>query len=169
MGSLSLENVARINPEIFESMRRVRVLFDDVLLNITGASIGRVCRVGIDLGEAVVNQHVAIIRTRKETLSPTFLAYALRTERLQQTILSGQTGAAQGGFNHQKIRALEIPLPPLPEQDRIVEILNQADALRQQRRQADALSKESSPRCFMRCSGMLGKIKNLGLSQPLEK
>ena len=50
MGSLSLDNVARINPEIFESMRRVRVLFDDVLLNITGASIGRVCRVGIDLG-----------------------------------------------------------------------------------------------------------------------
>lgn len=70
MGSLSLDNVARINPEIFDSMRRVRVLFDDVLLNITGASIGRVCRVGIDLGEAVVNQHVAIIRTRQEILSP---------------------------------------------------------------------------------------------------
>jgi type I restriction enzyme S subunit len=153
MGSLSLENVARIDREIFDSMRRVRVLFDDVLLNITGASIGRVCRVGIDLGEAVVNQHVAIIRTRNEVLSPTFLSYVLRTERLQQTILSGQTGAAQGGFNHQKIRALEIPLPSLPEQDRIVEILDQADTLRQQRRQAGALSQRILPALFQEMFG----------------
>jgi type I restriction enzyme, S subunit len=165
MGSLSLENVARINPEIFDSMRRVRVLFDDVLLNITGASIGRVCRVGLDLGDAVVNQHVAIIRTRKETLSPTFLAYALRTERLQQTILSGQTGAAQGGFNHQKIRALEIPFPPLPEQDRIVEILDQADALRQQRRQADALSQRILPALFHEMFGdVVGNSKSWPVS-----
>lgn len=155
MGSLSLENVARINPEIFESMRRVRVLFDDVLLNITGASIGRVCRVAVDLGEAVVNQHVAIIRTHKDILSPAFLSYAMRTDRLQQTILSGQTGAAQGGFNHQKIRALEIPLPPIPEQARIVEILDQADALRQQRRQADALFRRILPALFHEMFGNL--------------
>ena len=74
MGGMSLDNVARIDPEIFESMRRVRVLRDDVLLNITGASIGRACRVGFDIGDAVVNQHVAIIRTHKKQLSPALLA-----------------------------------------------------------------------------------------------
>lgn len=153
MGSLSLENVASITPEIYRSMKRVQVFFDDVLLNITGASIGRACRVAKDLGEAVVNQHVAIIRTRKEILSPAFLAYVLRTDALQHTILSGQTGAAQGGFNHQKIRALEIPLPPLPEQYRIVEILDQADALRQQRRQADEISRKILPALFQEMFG----------------
>ncbi|OYV05969.1 MAG: hypothetical protein CFE26_08815 [Verrucomicrobiales bacterium VVV1] len=153
MGAMSLDNVARITPETFESMRRVQVLVDDVLLNITGASIGRACRVGIDIGDAVVNQHVAIIRTRKEKLSSAFLAYAIRTERLQNAIFSGQTGAAQGGFNHQKIRALEIPLPPLPEQHRIVEILDQADSLRQQRRQANELSQRILPALFQEMFG----------------
>ena len=148
MGGMSLDNVARIDPEIFESMRRVRVLRDDVLLNITGASIGRACRVGFDIGDAVVNQHVAIIRTHKKQLSPALLAYAFQTDALQCAILSGQTGAAQGGFNHQKIRSLEIPLPPPSEQDRIVEILDQADTLRQQRRQADALSQRILPALF---------------------
>jgi type I restriction enzyme S subunit len=53
-----------------------------------------------------------------------------------------------------------IPLPPLPEQDRIVEILDQADALRQQRRQADALSQRILPALFHEMFGDLRQNPN---------
>ncbi len=46
------------------------------------------------------------------------------------------------------LKEKNVPLPPLPEQDRIVEILDHADTLRQQRRQADALSKRILPALF---------------------
>ncbi len=48
-----------------------------------------------------------------------------------------------------------IPLPPLPEQHRIVEILDQADALRQQRRQADEISRKIAPALFYDAFGDL--------------
>jgi type I restriction enzyme S subunit len=48
-----------------------------------------------------------------------------------------------------------IPLPPIPEQDRIVQILDQADTLRQQRRQADALSQRILPALFQEMFGAL--------------
>ena len=56
---------------------------------------------------------------------------------------------ARGYSRHFKyLKEKSVPLPPLPEQDRIVEILDQADALRQQRRQADALSQRILPSLF---------------------
>ena len=65
---LRLDDVAFISPEIDEEMKNSRVFKNDVLLNITGASIGRSCHVSQDIGPANVNQHVCIIRTKFEAL-----------------------------------------------------------------------------------------------------
>ena len=114
-----------------------------------------------------MNQQVAVIRTQKDILSPAFLAYVLRTESLQNTILSSQTDASQGCFNRQKICALEIPLPPLSEQRRIVEILDQADTLRQQRRQADQLSRRILPALFRKMFGNPNSAHDRWPSKPI--
>ncbi|NER84164.1 MAG: hypothetical protein F6K42_32430 [Leptolyngbya sp. SIO1D8] len=62
MNRFELEGLAHISDEQDEKMEKTRVFPKDVLLNITGASIGRVCVVPDELCPANVNQHVSIIR-----------------------------------------------------------------------------------------------------------
>ncbi|MBD0310948.1 MAG: restriction endonuclease subunit S, partial [Microcoleus sp. T1-bin1] len=59
---LRLDDVAYIDNRTHESMKRSEVFAHDVLLNITGASIGRCCPVPPGLDAANVNQHVCAIR-----------------------------------------------------------------------------------------------------------
>jgi type I restriction enzyme S subunit len=118
MLSLDLENCAHISEEIYQEMSRVRVLPGDVLLNITGASIGRVTWVD-DVPAASVNQHVCIIRADKAQVAPQYLAYCLAMPWYQHIILNSP-GSAQTGFNHSRVRALEIFVPPMPIQKTFV-------------------------------------------------
>ena len=68
---LRLDGVARIAPDLHEEMSSSHVQPGDVLLNITGASIGRVCTVPADFGEGNVNQHVCIIRPKPDAITNT--------------------------------------------------------------------------------------------------
>ncbi len=126
---LDLSDCAHLPEGIHEEMARVRVLPGDVLLNITGASIGRVAWADEDIPPSNVNQHVCIIRTQKDVLAPEYLAYCLATPWYQHIILNAP-GSAQTGFNHARVRALEILVPPMPVQRSFV---GQAETLRQAR------------------------------------
>ena len=124
---LSLEDVVFIPSEVDDSMHRSRVQPGDVLLNITGASIGRCTIAPIDLGPANVNQHVCIIRTT-EGFNPRFAWKWLSTPRSQREIDEIQTGQSRQGLNYQQVRQLTIARPPRTEQDSIVEMLSGLDA-----------------------------------------
>ena len=67
---LHLEGVARITPRLHQSLSNTHVKPGDVLLNITGASIGRVCFVPDHFSEGNVSQHVCIIRPKKPSENP---------------------------------------------------------------------------------------------------
>ena len=84
----------------------------DVLLNITGASIGRVCSVPDDFCDGNVNQHVCIIRPRCSVMLPGFLAAFLSTPGMQREIQMEQSGASREGLNLDSIRTFKIVLPP---------------------------------------------------------
>ena len=124
---LRLDDVVCIPQEIDDAMRRSRVKPDDVLLNITGASIGRCTTPPVDMGPANVNQHVCIIRTT-EALNPRFLSKWLSTPRSQKEIDDIQTGQSRQGLNYQQVRQLSMVLPPRDEQDSVVQILGGVDA-----------------------------------------
>ena len=124
---LELDDVVFIPTEIDDVMRRSRVQPNDVLLNITGASIGRCTVAPADLGPANVNQHVCIIRTT-ERINPRFAWKWLTTPRSQQEIDDIQTGQSRQGLNYQQVRQLTIARPSRTEQDAIVEILGGVDA-----------------------------------------
>ena len=113
---LRLEDVAYIPPETDAAMLRSRVQPGDVLLNITGASIGRCTLAPRDLGPANVNQHVCIIRAT-EKLNPRFVWKWLSTPRSQREIDDIQTGQSRQGLNYQQVRQLTIARPPRTEQD----------------------------------------------------
>ena len=125
---LRLEDVVYISSETDNAMVRSRVQSDDVLLNITGASIGRCIVAPGDLGPANVNQHVCIIRTT-QAFNPCFVWKWLSTPRSQREIDDVQTGQSRQGLNYQQVRQLTIARPPRPEQDSIVEILSRVDAI----------------------------------------
>lgn len=112
----------------------------DVLLNITGASIGRVTTAPFAMANARVNQHVTIIRPTPN-LDSRFLALFLASPGVQRMINDIQVGATRQALTKGKIERFQIPLPPLAEQKRIVakveELMVLCDALeaRQQERQ----------------------------------
>jgi type I restriction enzyme S subunit len=91
-----------------------------------------------------------LIRLRPDPhrLRRKFLTYFLRSEYYMGFARQVVAGAKMPRMVMDRFWEFEIPLPPLPEQDRIVEILDQADALRQQRRQADTLSQRILPALF---------------------
>ena len=118
---LKLDDVAYISTDTDEAMRRSRVLSGDVLLNITGASIGRCTVAPSELGRANVNQHVCIIRPH-ECANPNFISEWLGTPQSQREIDEVQIGQSRQGLNYQQVRALTIARPSRHEQDEIAKL-----------------------------------------------
>ena len=118
MGAFFNEGLALISPSIDEEMAGSRVIPGDVLLNITGASIGRVCVVPDDVCPANVNQHVCIIRCR-ESLDPSYLAALLSSDRFQRLIWASQAGGTRQALTKQMVEDFEVPLLPIHLQRQI--------------------------------------------------
>lgn len=124
---LELSDVAYISQETHKFMQRSTILSGDVLLNITGASIGRVTVVPDSIKEANVNQHVCRIRFSNQIL-PEFAAYYLSSADGQNQIMSFQSGATRQGLNYQQVRAIQLPCPSFEEQKKIAEIMSTIDS-----------------------------------------
>jgi len=128
-------------------LNHVEIQSDDVLFNITGASIGRVTTAPDDMAGARVNQHVCILRPT-DKLMPQFLSYNMRSPDQQALVGSNQIGGTRQAFTKGMLLNWEIPLPPLAEQERIVKLLDEADELVKLRAQADRRTAALIPALF---------------------
>ena len=109
-------------------LQNVEVFEEDVLLNITGDSVARVCQVAPDVLPARVNQHVAIIRPDSVNLDAGYLRYYLASPEMQTLLLSwAGSGGTRNALTKGMIESLEIPTPPLTEQRTIAHILGTLD------------------------------------------
>lgn len=124
MNRFEYDGLAFISDEQDRQMQSSRVQQNDVLLNITGASIGRVCVVPGEVCPANVNQHVSIIRTNG-SIDPRYLAYYISYPDFQKFIMDSEAGATRQALTKTLIEDFQIPLPPLPEQQRIAEIIEE--------------------------------------------
>lgn len=122
--ALRLDDVVRISEEVFREMQSTSVNKNDVLLNITGASIGRVGFYDLD-EKANVNQHVSIIRTKIDFLSPKYLFYVLQSSVGQNYISTYQFGGNREGLNFQQIGNFRLPVPELTIQEEISKYLDE--------------------------------------------
>jgi len=120
---LRLDDVAYISEETHEEMSGTKLRERDVLLNITGASIGRCSFVPDGFGEGNVNQHVCIIRLTAR-LYYKFLTYCLSAPWGQDQILSSFTGASRQGLGQRDLGEIQVPLPLLSDQQRIAAYLD---------------------------------------------
>ena len=118
-----LDNIAHINDDIHQKHKATEIYENDVLLNITGASIGRTAVATKELEGGNVNQHVCIIRTNSK-VNPKFLCDYIQTQRIQNHIKSLQTGGSREGLNFEQIRSFPISLPSINEQNKLTCLLD---------------------------------------------
>jgi type I restriction enzyme S subunit len=125
---LELDDVALITNETHERMAGTKVYPNDILLNITGGSLGRSTIIPEDAEEANVSQHVTIIRPANRD-TRFFLHLCIISPYGQQLIWGRQVGANREGLSKKVLELFEIPIPPLNEQQRIVHKVNELFSL----------------------------------------
>jgi type I restriction enzyme S subunit len=125
---LRLDDVAYIDQATHNRMDGTVVKPDDLLLNITGGSIGRCCLVPSSFSEANISQHVAIVRVAVRGMQA-FLHRLILSPYFQSFIFGEQTGAGRGGLPKNRMDRIPVALPPLAEQHRIVAKLDELMAL----------------------------------------
>lgn len=122
LGHLILDDIAYIDEDTHQRQKNTELQLDDVLLNITGASIGRSALVNQQIVGGNVNQHVCIIRANKK-LIPSFLCNFLLSQYGQKQIESFQAGGNRQGLNFEQIKSIKIGLPSVEEQKKIADLL----------------------------------------------
>ena len=126
-GKLLIDNIVHIPERIHLSMQRSEVYEHDVLLNITGASIGRCCRIPRITGRANVNQHVCTIRLYDVTEAMAgVMAAILESSIGQNQIARLNAGGNREGLNYQQVRSFLIPWPRSQESNRLYRIIEMA-------------------------------------------
>lgn len=119
------DGLAFISEAQAKELKSSEVQKDDVLLNITGDSVARSCKVREDVLPARVNQHVMIIRADGVKLHHDFLRYWLVSPSTQELLLNlAQGGATRNALTKGMIEDLEIPAMPFAEQLQLTMFLN---------------------------------------------
>lgn len=135
---LVFDDIKFISDEVQKQMIGTQVLANDLLLNITGGSLGRCALVPNVFEEGNVSQHVCIIRGLK--VLPKFYHFLVLSPYFQTLIFSSTTGAGREGLPKYNLELFTIPLPPLEIQERIVakldELMGYCDALEEQVKQS---------------------------------
>ncbi len=123
------EGLAFISNKQADDLANVEVYENDILLNITGDSVARVCQVADDVLPARVNQHVAIIRPDSNVLNPCFLRYSLVSSEMQTKLLSwAGSGGTRNALTKRMVESFEVFAPvDVKEQRAIAHILGTLD------------------------------------------
>lgn len=117
-----------ITPPPGEQGRTAMLQDGDLMLVITGATVGRVSVYRKELEPGFVSQHVGICRLPQREVDPEFALWGLRGPTGQSQLLGQRYGQGKPGLNLANIRWLSLPFPPLPEQRRIVAELDALQA-----------------------------------------
>lgn len=107
---LILNDVAFVHAPDTAEAKRTRVEPGDVLLSIT-ADLGRTAVIPDNIGNAFINQHLSILRTK--VTSPRYLSAYLSSPAGQKQVHRSDKHAVKAGLNFDDIRSFVIPLPPL--------------------------------------------------------
>lgn len=118
-GKFRWKDLAFLDDQQAAALSNVVVEADDVLLNITGASVARVNRAPASVLPARVNQHVAIIRPIPGTVHPRILERHLISPRTKRALLNvAGGGATREAITKAQILDLAVPMPDRPAQEK---------------------------------------------------
>lgn len=128
-GKFKYEQLAYLDDEQAKQLENVIVKENDVLINITGASVARSCIVPNDVLPARVNQHVSIVRLKPGKATSEYINNMFTSSSYQIYLLSigGAGGATREAITKQQIEQLVIPLPSHSLQTQFAEIVTKIE------------------------------------------
>lgn len=127
----------------------------DILFNRTN-SRDLVGKTGLWDGrfDAVAASYFVRLRVNRRIVMPEYLWLYMNSPGMKRRLFATARGAiGQANINTEELRGLPIPLPPLPEQRRIVDILNRANGIRRLRREAQEKARQVIPALFVKMFG----------------
>ncbi len=159
-GELSYENVAELDVELKQLMKRT-LQFGDIILEKSGGGdktpVGRVCvfeKASTDIPYSLSN-FTSLVRVKDQSV----LDYRFLHKVLYFMYIGGKTESMQRhttgirNLQLEQYKSITFPLPPLPEQQRIVAILNKAAKIERLRTRAQELMREFIPALFIKMFG----------------
>lgn len=152
-GRFDFSNVKYIAKEDYKDLVKndCKPLKGDILFSKDG-TIGKVLEIKEDK-DIVVLSSIAILRPNQKILNSSYLALIASSDVLTKQAIAMQSGSALRRIILKNLKTAKIPLPPLPTQHKIVEILEEADNLRKLRQQADEKMKDLIPSLFVQMFG----------------
>ena len=159
-GKLDLSKQMHIPEAFHQKLLRSQLQKRDVLINLVGASIGRACAIPDNIGDANINQAVAVISPNLNKLDCGYLMQFLISVPTQEIIHGGKVETARPNISLGDLRKLVIPVPPLDEQRRIVAHLDELQA------KVDAL-KEYQARTGQELDALLPSVLDRGFKGEL--
>lgn len=151
-GNFNREGMMSISETCHEVMKRSQLKEDDILFSIAGA-IGRCAVVSNDILPANINQALAIIRLKKESvLDRKFVMAALKSDYVIEQYMELKRGVAQLNLSLKNIGDFRVPVPPIDAQKRYVAFVEQSDKSKFETKKAlellDVLYQNMEKQCF---------------------
>lgn len=128
-GKFEYKDLAHISNEQAKKLNNVTVNKNDILINITGASVARTCIVPEDVLPARVNQHVSIIRCKADILNPVFINRMFLSDSYKNQLLNiGESGGAtRQAITKDQLESLTIIVPPIKLQNQFAAFVQKTD------------------------------------------
>lgn len=119
---LRIDDVSFIDKETNDKMKNSQIKPYDILINITGASIGRTCIVPPSLKKANINQHIIFLRIKKREVN--YLSYYIKSSRIKDYIMNVQAGTSKEALNMGQTLIIPMLVPSINEQHAIASYLD---------------------------------------------
>lgn len=128
---ISIDNMQPVNAPVNAEAKRTKVHEGDLLISIT-ADLGRTGVVTKKIAEhgAYINQHLSCIRLNRDALNPLFVAHYMESPAGKEQFIAKNQSAVKAGLNFNSINSLKIMVPPLAEQNRFIDFVQQVDKSR---------------------------------------
>jgi len=158
ISSVDKDSKRIINPQFLSvdeapSRARKEIKVNDVLVATVRPNLNGVAIVPEQYDNEIASTGFCVLRTDETKLDPHYLFYFTQTGHFVEHLTKLSIGAGYPAVSDEDILNTEIPLPPLPEQRRIADLLSRADHLRRLRRFSDTLSASLLQSVFLEMFG----------------
>lgn len=133
---INTDSALTVDAKLHKVSDNFKIRNNDILIALSGATVGKIAIASTKDIDAYINQRVAIIRANNP-ITASYLKFFFSGKYLDE-LLKNAGGAAQPNLSPKQLLLMKIPLPPLEEQRRIADILDKADSLIQKRKEAIA-------------------------------